>query len=181
MPVPLQVFLKKRWRRGKRRCYRSRKFLHLTAGCHAVSVMHAHSGSVHGITLQLTTKHAWRCPSRMCQRVPPRMIMHPDACGCDILPATEPLALESGPLPTPPPPAILPTSNCPPTELALRGWELCSWQLSSPPAVPSGATDLAGVDGMDVRAPMSPHSFIVNHCVYNTPGYPCLSLHRLSH
>ena len=162
--VLVQVFVKKRWSQGMRRCYRSRTFLHLTAGCHAISVMHAHSGSIHGITMQLTTKHAWRCPSRMCQRIPPRMIMHPDACSCDVLPATEPLALESLPPPAPSPPPSPEAVKCPPSDLAAMGWELCSWQLKSPPTVPESAVDLAGVEGMDVRLQIIalPHLCIAN-------------------
>jgi hypothetical protein len=145
------VFLKHRWRNGVRRCYRSKTFLHLIAGCHTVSVMHAHSGSTHGITLQLITKHAWRCPSRMRQRVPTRIIMNPNACSCDILPATAPLELDTEPLPAPPPPPTPAGISCPPSQLATKGWELCSWQLSSPPTVPPGAVDLAGVPDMQVR------------------------------
>lgn len=144
------MFLKHQWRNGLRRCYRSRQFLHIWAGCHAVSVMQAHSGSIHGITMRVITKHAWRCPSHMCQRIPSRMIMNPNACACDILPATAPLALDTEPSLAPPPPPTPAAVTCPPSELATKGWELCSWQLSSPATVPKGSVDLAGIPDMDV-------------------------------
>lgn len=148
----VQVFLKRRRGRGRRRCWRSRRFLHLSAGCHRMSVMHAHSGGTHGISLRLIAKHTWRCPAHVCRRIPERVILHPLACGCDVLPAVEPEEIASAPppaLPPPPPPPSIP-STCPPAVLATMGWELCTWQLATPPEVPHRVADLLTVPGMSV-------------------------------
>jgi hypothetical protein len=44
---------KRRGGNSERRCWRSARFLRLNAGCHHFSVMHAHSGGEHGITLRV--------------------------------------------------------------------------------------------------------------------------------
>lgn len=149
----MQVFGKPRRGRGHRRCWQSRRFVHLPAGCHRTTVMHAHSGGTHGISLRVIAKHTWRCPAHLLRRIPERLVLHPLACGCDTLPAIEPEVLEAAPppaAPPPPPPPSIP-STCPPPELTTMGWELCTWQLTTPPAVPQGANDLSTIPSMSVR------------------------------
>lgn len=52
----LQVYMKKKRGSSERRCWRSARFLRLKAGCHHVSIMHAHSGGEHGITLRVQVR-----------------------------------------------------------------------------------------------------------------------------
>eukprot|EP00892_Ulva_mutabilis_P011280 jgi/Ulvmu1/8524/UM044_0058.1 len=145
-----QVFWKRRHGSRGRRCWRSRRFVHLSAGCHHTVITHAHSAGTHGISLRLMTKHAWHCPAHLCRRIPKRFALHPFACGCEALPPTEPesLALTPPPAaPPPPPPPSIP-ETCPPASLATMGWEVCTWQSSNALSVGKDVKELSTVPGM---------------------------------
>lgn len=160
---------KRRRSRGGRRCWRSRRFVHLTAGCHHTTVTHAHSGGTHGISLRLITKHAWRCPRHLCRRIPERFVLHPSACGCDTLPDVEPESLAAAPPPSPPPAPPPPSvpATCPPAALATMGWELCTWQLAKPLRVGKDVVELSTVPEMRVRcSPQSRHPLSTDHAAH---------------
>ena len=124
----------------------------LTAGCHHVSVMHAHAGGApHGLTLRVQLKHMWKCAKHALHRIPASLVTNPSGCQCNTLPPDRPIELD--PVPAPPPPVPAPVRDvCPPEGLNRPGWELCAWHLPfQVEGVPNNATDLEGVDGLDVR------------------------------
>jgi hypothetical protein len=146
----LQVFFRPRQQSSTLgRCWKSASYLRMAPGCHHFSVMHAHSGGLHGITLRINTKHSWRCSQDAGERIASRLVLHPLACQCDELPSNSPLDLERPPSPPPP---MTPTQSqtCPPAEHNLAGWEVCVWMLTHVPSIPATAKDLEGIVGLDV-------------------------------
>lgn len=154
-PPGLQVFLKQPSGNGRRQCWRSKRFLRLRAGCHHVSVTHAHTGGPHGITLRVQTKHAWKCARSATQRIPVAHVQHPRGCACDDLPPDSPIDIDPMPSPPPPPATSNELDSCPPAGLQTPGWLLCAWDTPFRDRkwdVPRGAVDLEGIAGLDVRS-----------------------------
>jgi hypothetical protein len=146
----VQVFLKQHNSGAQRRCWRSLQFLRIKPGCHHFSIMQAHSGGPHGITLRMQSKHSWKCAKLSTQRIPARYITHPQACACAVLPPDNPVKLDPRPSSPPPTTTQLP-ATCPTSNFNAQGWEVCAWKLASRLSVPPAALDLEGVPGLDVR------------------------------
>lgn len=48
-----------------------------------------------------------------------------------------------------------PSPVCPTGQFAEAGWELCAWDIADNVVVPQDNEDLLGVDGLDVRHPLT--------------------------
>lgn len=145
-----------------RRCFRNSRYIALSAGCHHFSVMHAHAGGRHGVTLRLQTRHNWKCAKHNVQRIPSRFIRHPLKCDCSDLPPDRPLELDP-----------VPIEHCPTGEFGKPGWELCAWPISGDPSSVAGATDLEGNQFLDVCSVSQALRVWLHRCTHHGLSLSC--------